>query len=149
MNDYIDRLNYLNDSRTQGPAKKPVLYVWACSNCGTLDEKCDCDADMVDAEEMLPTKWEVCPVCRGEGKHVNPGIDAGGLSADYANDPDFMDDYMDGVYDVPCNRCKGKRVVAVVDWNALDDDRKAAYEKQLKEEADDAALQRAELAMGA
>jgi hypothetical protein len=38
--------------------------------------------------------------------------------------------------------------VPAVDWDALDDDRKAAYERQLKEEADDLALQRAELAMG-
>ena len=57
-------------------------------------------------------KWIVCPVCEGEGKTVNPSIDCNGLTAaDFAEDPDFAEDYRNGVYDVRCNACLGERVV--------------------------------------
>ena len=144
----MDDYNYYRDARTQGPAQKPKLYVWACTECGTLDERCDCDADMVDAEEELPTKWEVCPVCDGHGKHVNPSIDAGGLNPEWADDPDFMQDYMDGHYDQTCNYCRGRTTVEVVDLDKLDPERRAAYERQCQQEDDDRRLQMAELAMG-
>jgi hypothetical protein len=53
-------------------------------------------------------KWVICTLCHGDGKHVNPSIDAGGISAeDFADDPDFAESYMRGDYDVPCNRCGG------------------------------------------
>lgn len=52
--------------------------------------------------------WIICPVCEGEGKHVNPNIDANGLSDDdFHDDPDFVEDYLSGVYDVGCNKCGG------------------------------------------
>jgi hypothetical protein len=56
--------------------------------------------------------WLVCPVCDGEGKTVNPNIDANGLTAeDFAEDPDFAEDYKSGMYDITCAACSGKRVV--------------------------------------
>lgn len=52
--------------------------------------------------------WIICPVCEGNGTVVNPNIDDNGLTADdFAEDPDFADDYMSGVYDVTCNACGG------------------------------------------
>jgi hypothetical protein len=52
--------------------------------------------------------WLICPACKGEGSHVNPNIYAGGISAeDFYDDPDFFDDYMSGMYDVPCDACHG------------------------------------------
>lgn len=60
----------------------------------------------------MATKWIVCPVCEGEGKTVNPNIDAHGLSAaDFAEDPDFAEEYMSGTYDITCGGCNGLRVV--------------------------------------
>jgi hypothetical protein len=57
-------------------------------------------------------KWIVCPVCRGEGKVVNPSIDCNGLSAsDFREDPDFAEAYWSGDYDVACAGCRGERVV--------------------------------------
>jgi len=57
-------------------------------------------------------KYIVCPTCEGEGKTVNPNIDAHGLSAeDFREDPDFAEDYLSGLYDVTCRACHGKRVV--------------------------------------
>jgi hypothetical protein len=61
---------------------------------------------------MAKEKWIMCPVCEGNGKHVNPAIDCQGLtSEDFDQDPDFMDDYMSGLYDVVCAGCHGQRVV--------------------------------------
>jgi len=56
--------------------------------------------------------YQVCPVCDGHGTTVNPNIDSNGLTAeDFAEDPDFKEDYMSGVYDICCQACKGQRVV--------------------------------------
>lgn len=127
----VDDRNYYNDPRVCVPAGAPVLYM----EDGT--------------ERNLPWEWSVCPVCRGNGSHVNPSIDAGGLtSADFADDPDFADDYMSGMYDVPCNRCSGKRVVPSVAWDVLTDEEASAYRQQLEDDAAADAAQRAELAMG-
>lgn len=144
----MENYNIARDPRSGAPANIPTLSLWACTECGAADEKCDCDAEMADVEEQLPWKFEVCPVCSGNGKHVNPAIDAGGLSHEMQDDPDFHDQYMSGVYDVPCRVCEGKRVVPVVDWDALEPDRKAAYEAQLQADADNEAERMAEIRMG-
>jgi hypothetical protein len=131
MNPYIERLNYYRDERTRGPIEKPVLY------------------HEDGYEEELPCTWVVCPRCNGEGTHVNPSIDAGGLSSeDFYEDPDFAEDYMSGVYDVPCSGCGGRTTVQGLDWDALDDVTREAYERQLEEEAAAEACRRAELSLG-
>lgn len=57
-------------------------------------------------------KYIVCPGCGGEGKTVNPNVDAHGLSADdFRDDPDFAADYFSGLYDVACGACGGLRVI--------------------------------------
>lgn len=122
--DYIERLNYYSDSRTRPRSE-------------------------VEIPEGLPTKWEVCPQCQGEGKHVNPSIDAGGLTReDFLEDPDFMHDYMSGLHDVACNTCGGKRVVKVVDEQGADPELLQDYYDELEAEAADWATQRAELIAG-
>lgn len=68
----------------------------------------------------LPKKKIVCPTCNGKGTHVNPSIDAHGLSReDFDEDPDFARDYMSGVYDVSCYECRGNNVVDALDEGAL------------------------------
>ena len=60
----------------------------------------------------IPATYEVCGTCEGKGSHVNPSIDAHGLTAnDFYDDPDFREEYFSGRYDVACYECKGKRVV--------------------------------------
>ena len=131
MNYALENYNIATDERSRGPARPAILYL----NDGS--------------EVKLPSHWEVCPVCRGNGKHVNPAIDAGGLSAeDFHDDPDFAGDYMSGVYDVTCNRCGGKRVVDAVDWDALSANECEMYEAQLRAEADDEAERLSEIRMG-
>lgn len=67
-------------------------------------------------EISLKARYEVCPRCEGRGSHVNPAIDGHGISAqEFAEDPEFEEDYFAGVYDVTCYECKGLRVVPEVD----------------------------------
>jgi hypothetical protein len=133
---FVDRLNWEHDHRNCERDEAPILYVGLPD--GSVEER------------PLPTTWAVCDVCNGEGKHVNPSIDCGGLSAeDFADDPEFAEDYMRGAYDVTCNKCAGRTTIRAVDWDRLSAEDRALYEKQLDEEAADRAIERAERLMGA
>ena len=69
----------------------------------------------------LPAVYKVCPTCDGCGSHVNPSIDDQGLTAeDFSEDPDFKEEYMCGIYDVPCYECQGLRVVPRVDEEKIE-----------------------------
>jgi DnaJ-class molecular chaperone len=77
--------------------------------------------------------WQICPACNGNGSHVNPAIDAGGISSqEFADDPDFAEAYMSGMYDLPCEKCNGSGKItdeqATAIHAAADDRRLAALE---------------------
>lgn len=128
----IERMNAANDSRNCEPDSVPVLHL----EDGT--------------EKPLPTIWVVCSVCNGAGSHVNPSIDCGGLSAeDFAEDPDFAEDYGAGVYDQTCNKCLGRTTVRAVNLDALSPEDRAAYERQTRDDDDYDAMVRAEIRAGA
>lgn len=77
--------------------------------------------DGEEEEYELPCVYEVCPTCEGRGTHVNPSVDAGGLTTeDFAEDPDFAEAYWAGRYDVRCYQCRGERVVATIDRERAD-----------------------------
>jgi hypothetical protein len=96
------------------------------------------DGDEVEFERAF--KWEVCDVCRGRGTHVNPSIDADhGITAEeFADDPQFKEDYFGGVYDQTCNQCRGKRVVPELrdPCPELDDYQRRIYEDRAEREAE-------------
>ncbi len=104
-----------------------------------------------DIEVEIPTKFEMCQRCQGSGTHVNPAVDGNGLSQEDFDEagPEFRDDYMAGVYDVPCYECQGKRVVMIPDRDKLTKEERAAWYQQVKELADMAAEEEAERRMGA
>ena len=105
----------------------------------------------IDDEEIkLPAKYEVCPCCDGEGSVTNPSIGAI-TGEEWHRDwsPDEQDDYLQGVYDVPCGECKGNRVVAVLARDAVDAETLKAYDQAQREIAETYAIERAERAMGA
>lgn len=78
---------------------------------------------------MTKSKWVVCPVCRGEGKTVNPDIDAHGLTReDFDEDPDFQESYLRGDYDITCRACNGR---TTVERGTLRKLRKAAEDRRL------------------
>lgn len=82
---------------------------------------------------VLPARFDVCETCDGHGSHVNPSIDDQGLTAeDFAEDPDFEEDYRSGTYDVPCYECQGLRVVPRVDEEKVEkgsEELKLAFKK--------------------
>lgn len=131
----IENLNYLNDSRTQGPAEAPMLRIY--------------DDDDDYEEVALPMKWGVCDVCNGEGKHVNPSIDCGGLSLTHQDDPDFLEDYLGGSFDIPCNQCSGKRVVQEIDEGRMSEEQLELWNQQRQDDYECRMEQRAEMMMGA
>lgn len=100
-----------------------------------------------DNELRIATTKEVCPTCRGEGKHVNRNIDGNGITADeWYNEwgDEEREMYMTGGYDVVCEECKGENVIDVPDE---DDVNFPAYYKYMQEmwemEAEMAAERRA------
>lgn len=101
-------------------------------------------------ETELPTVWKVCARCHGEGKHVNPSIDGNGITAEeFAEDPDFREEYFAGAYDVKCYECAGKRVVKVVDEEKLTEEQRRAWYEQEEDRALTDSIYRAERRMGA
>ena len=93
-------------------------------------------AQFESGDETFTVKmvFEVCDLCDGKGTHVNPSIDAHGISREeFDEDPDFEEDYFSGVYDVPCNKCRGARVFAVADE---DNNPKELIEKIAEHEKD-------------
>lgn len=77
--------------------------------------------DGEEYEEVVPIIFDVCPTCEGKGRHVNPSIDEEGISEEqFADDPEFREEYFRGTYDVPCYECHGQRVVPVIDTEHAD-----------------------------
>ena len=129
-NSRIDDLNYHNDPRNCRANTAPAVEI---------------DGITI----MLPTVYTVCHVCRGEGTHVNPSIDAGGLSPDdFHDDPGFEGAYFAGLYDQTCNYCQGLRVVQTPDWDRMTPEQIEAWEEELDSEQAYQAMVRSELMMG-
>ena len=103
-----------------------------------------------ELELDLPAKFALCPRCRGAGSHVNPAIDGNGLTREDLDEagPEFFEDYMAGVYDVACHRCKGEKVIKELDRDRADPDDLALYDKTMKELADLEAEEAAERRFG-
>ena len=105
----------------------------------------DCASD--EEHEIVhdfPATREKCDRCDGVGHHTNPAIDGNGLSEESVSDPEFMEDYMAGHYDVPCEVCQGEKIVLVIDREAadpamlklLDEAEQAEWECRAAEEAE-------------
>lgn len=68
-------------------------------------------------ERTVKTTREICYLCNGDGKHVNPSIDSNGITGEEMAElgEDFREEYFSGVYDVVCYACKGRNWTHVVD----------------------------------
>jgi hypothetical protein len=165
MMSIIEELNFAQDARNGAPAGVPTVTICVCE-CGAEEGgihegQCEhaqagiatpvsAEQAQCDEERELPWRWDVCPVCDGKGRHVNPNIDCNGLTAeDFAEDPDFAEDYRRGCYDQPCNRCRGRTTVPVVDEERCTEHELAALEAAIDAEAEMRACYLAELRAGA
>lgn len=109
------------------------------SICFTIEHYDENDEYDGDTEVSIPAKYEVCPRCRGRGKHVNPNIDGHGISAEEW-DRDWSQEererYLSGGYDVTCEECKGLRVVLEPDEETADPGLLKEYYEQQRADAD-------------
>lgn len=95
------------------------------------------DDEGEEREFEIPCCWEVCPTCRGNGKHVNPSIDAHGISAEeFDCDPEFEESYFSGAYDVTCYECGGRRVVPDIDRQRADAEAVRLYDEWVQSECE-------------
>jgi RecJ-like exonuclease len=145
---YNDR-NYLSDSRVIA-GERGTWYL-------TFDEAnmvavvCIYEDNGDETQVEVPVKYEVCPTCDGKGTHVNPAIDAGGITSSEWEEWDDEDreSYMSGAYDVRCYECQGKRVVPVLDRDRTDPKVVEAIDTQERALAECERESRAERMMGA
>lgn len=152
---YTSATNYANDHRVRALTQ----HTWAESFdearmvfvlCDGLIMDLQDDYDVENPPADVPAVYQVCSTCEGKGTHVNPSVDCNGLTAeDFAEDPDFAEDYFRGVHDVTCYGCDGARVEPVLDRARVSPVVLEAIERWLDCEAMLRAEQLAELRMGA
>jgi hypothetical protein len=93
----------------------------------------------------MPTKWEVCGRCDGEGTLGGyPGVYT---PDDFAEDPDFFDDYIS--HRRPCEDCGGRTTVKVPHTSAATAEINAAWLEYARDVADSYAIEAQERRMGA
>jgi hypothetical protein len=143
---YESESNYCNDHRVRA-----ADHWWKSLDESKMVAQVDLYVENGDECEVvdIPIRFEVCVACGGKGKHVNPSIDCNGLTADDFSDPDFMDDYCDGRYDVQCYGCDGRRVVPAIDTDRIDPATIKRLEDKWQSEAESRAERNAERRMGA
>ncbi len=112
----------------------------------------DDDGGMYNEFMTLPSKFVVCWRCRGTGVHDHEAFSNGISPEEFADDPDFKEDYFSGVYDVTCTECAGRRVLAEVERAYLTDEQKKfmkCWDDAEQAEADYQSMCKAERDMGA
>jgi hypothetical protein len=99
----------------------------------------------------FPATVEVCDVCDGAGRHVNPSIDGNGITSEDMAElgDDFREDYFSGAYDVQCRQCHGRNVMLVIDEKKANKIDLALYYATLDAAHAHAAERDAEIRMGA
>jgi len=82
----------------------------------------------------LPTHWEICSSCEGEG--TSSAYLGSFTQEDFDEDPDFAEDYMSGQYDRACPECNGSGKVKVVDYDRLTAEQRAEYDAECEYQAE-------------
>jgi hypothetical protein len=122
----IDDYNHFMDPRTiAASVSKPQFDESKMQLMMTVE-----DDDGEERTFLLPAKFCVCPTCNGKGKHVDPRVDAGGLTSEdfYEYGEEFAESYWNGGYDVSCGECGGRRVIPEVNEDALTQEQKCLLE---------------------
>jgi hypothetical protein len=108
----------------------------------------DDDGEEGEVELSLPAKFEVCPGCNGHGSRLCEGMRGHAYTAEEFHesfDDEEAEEYFrpGGRYDVMCEECQGKRVVAVADEDACrTPEQKEALALYYKKRDDDYAYDR-------
>lgn len=78
----------------------------------------------------LPWHWEICSVCRGNGKH-SLAVDGHGITQEERErdwDDESWQSYLNGAYDRTCENCDGSGKIQVVTYEALTKDQQEVYD---------------------
>lgn len=100
-----------------------------------------------EQEHDLPAIWCICSECEGEGK--SSAYLGAFTGEEMRDDPDFFEDYRAGRYDRRCEACKGSGKSKRIDWSRVPKSLARKIRAQLREQAEDDAIARAERRMGA
>ena len=107
------------------------------------------DEDGEEHEVDFPFEFEVCSHCGGAGKTVSPGVDSHGIThEEFAEDPEFRENYYSGLYDISCENCNGANVAPTLLEKDFNDEQKkwyneyqeATYECDMERDAERQAL---------
>lgn len=111
--------------------------------CETHDP-CDCQGvcsfdwpdETIQCE--LPSRYEVCSRCDGEGKTYLGHMESYAFTAeDFDREgPGFREDYISGKYDRECPQCQGRRVELVANVDAMSEELSKLYFRKLQADAD-------------
>lgn len=158
----IEEANFYSDRRVVNAAAMAAFR----EGCDERSMTFSFEVDNGEGDEpqvfSLPLRREVCHTCDGKGTHVNPSIDAGGIS----DDDDFWYDdeaweegedgemgpvsrYHSGFYDVTCQTCLGKNVVLAIARERADPATLALWDEMEEDRADLEREYAAERRMGA
>ena len=98
------------------PILKSCLIDVQYVNATTIKAIIDDEEDNALVELIL--KPDVCHRCNGTGKTLYGSLEGMAFTqSDFDEDPDFREELMDGVYDVPCPDCMNTGVVLTLDEN--------------------------------
>lgn len=124
---------------------------------GTIELTWTNDEDE-EVTHSFPAINEVCSRCEGFGTHLTPSIGEHAYSSEEFfetfHDDEDREQYFKrgGIYDVTCEECHGKNVIAVVDEEHLNEEQKklfAEYEeredRKARFDAEDKATYRMEM----
>ena len=80
-----------------------------------------------DDEMHLPARWIVCPRCEGNGTQ---DCFSGGMTASELHEAgeEFINDYVAGHYNIPCEQCNGRTTVAAVNKDQCNPAQLAAWQ---------------------
>lgn len=121
--------------------KMTLLYIMVKFPCTFNQESIETVAKMDGAHICFPqvpvsSSWEICRTCKGEGEHVDPVIDAGGISMDELGQWSHEEEerYEEGFYNVTCSSCDGSGKVRIYEFGstAFSDWAFKAYAKHLR-----------------
>lgn len=96
--------------------------------CTLCVEQCE---EYPDGLKPLPTKWEICPHCLGEGKS---SAYLGSFTSDEFDERfetlEEQDAYFNGCYDRTCGHCQGTGKVKVLDESRCIPEELEEYRRQ-------------------
>lgn len=106
-------MSYHSDRRVTAPLERWWESVNTGKMCATTTIYSEAeDGGILEEKVEVPFEFIVCTLCNGKGTHVNPSIDAHGLTReDFEEDPEFHESYFSGFYDISCNLCGGSNVI--------------------------------------